>query len=82
MLICLTNNKKPTKTNKKTDDLMNVLLQCCAPVKYSMSHRLDMNTICNRCDSNNTTVEEKGHRDGEVDTYTYKVKCLDCGHEQ
>ncbi len=58
------------------------LEQSTSTYKYSISYRLDMNTICNRCDSNNTTLEEQIHRDGEVDTFIYRVKCLDCGHEQ
>ena len=52
-------------------------------VKYSVSYRLVMsNTICNKCDSSNTTIKESSHKDGEVDTYIYKVLCMDCGHEQ
>ena len=62
------------------------LEQSIITVKYSMSYRLvmsnTMNTICNRCDSSNTRIKETNHKDGEVDTYIYKIICLDCGHEQ
>jgi len=58
------------------------LEQSSITYKYPSSYRLGMNMICNRCDSNNTKSKETSHLDGEIETFTYKVVCLDCGHEQ